>query len=284
MRFLPHLLGHRSSSQDERIADVGDNNFKISGNPWILPKFPMELPNDDVHIWRLNLEQPDLYYLKFASVLSKKERIRAASFRFNRNRKQFIVGRSVLRIILSFYLDIKPTHLEFKYGLFGKPYIDDRCFKGRIQFNLTHSHELAIYVVANRRRVGVDLEHIKNILDFKRIVTRILSKQEDSIFKKQPKSQQLRTFFDCWTIREAYSKAIGTGLTKVSNQLNFSAILKELACILNTRGHVKRVSNWSICSFTPAPNYTAALVVEGHNCHLHNFQFIPEKHFNQVTA
>ncbi len=243
----------------------------------------MKLLIDEVHIWKLNIGQPDLQNFEFISMLSEMERIRARSFRFNKIRKYFIITHGVLRIILGFYLNIKPGQLKFHYGSYGKPYINEKFCKESIQFNLSHSHEFAIYAFVRGHRVGVDLEYITDIQDFEEITAQLFSKQENTIFKKIPKSQKLRTFFKCWTIKEAYSKAVGTGLTEPFIQRNLSFALKKSICKFKTKINAEDAFYWSITSFTPTPNYIASLAVESHNWHLQSFQFVVGRNFDQLN-
>ncbi len=237
----------------------------------------------DVHIWRLNFELPEFYLLKLASILTEEERQRGSSFRFKRHEKRFIIGRSILRIILGLYLNIEPTKLKFRYESNGKPYLDEKFNKEAIQFNLAHSHEFVLYAFTIKHRVGVDIEYTKKIPDFENIVLHLFSSQEKELFDKLPNSQKLKTFFKYWTLKEAYHKAYGTGFAEFSNRFDLAQLFGgSLNCLFNTKEHAINQSYWSIISFTPAPVYTAALAIEVSNCHSQFFQFEPEIVFNSL--
>ncbi len=256
--------------------------WKVLNEPvisWISPRLPIELSNSDVHIWRLNFEKYNFYNLKLGSMLTEEERLRVANFRFKRHGKRFIIGRGVLRILLGLYLNIEPTKLKFRFGLYGKPYLDERFNKQTIQFNLAHSHEFALYVFTIRHRVGVDIEYINKIPDYENIVKHLFSRQENALFEKLPTSQKLRTFFNYWTLKEAYSKACGTGFAEFFNRFDLTQLFEYPTCLFNTKNHAINLSGWSIKSFTPAPDYTAALAIEELNCHPQYFQFVPENSF-----
>lgn len=234
---------------------------------WVSPALPVRLKDNDVHVWRARLEQPDLCIREFASVLSEKERNRVASLRFERHRKRFIVGRAVLRTILASYLNAEPGQLQFCYGPHGKPYLAERSCNETVQFNLAHSNELVLYAFTAKRKVGVDLEYIHFIPDVEKMVTRFFP--EGKNLRMLPNSQKLRAFFNHWTRTEAYTKAVGTGLAQSFDCFDASLAREEPAC----------PSRWSITSFMPAPDYTASLVVEGHDCVLHYFEFMPRNSF-----
>ncbi len=282
MRILCNLKRSNCKSTNSTPSAVRCKILNESVISWVSPRLPLKLSSSDVHIWRLNFEQPDFYSFRFASILTEEERLRVASFRFKRHGKQFIIGRSVLRIILGLYLNIEPTKLKFRYGLYGKPYLDERFNKETIQFNLAHSHEFALYVFTIRHRVGVDIEYINNIPDFENIVNHLFSRQENALFEMLPNSQKLRTFYNYWTLKEAYSKACGTGFAEFSNRFDLTQLFEYTTCLFNTKEHVINPSCWSIISFTPAPDYTAALAMEVLNCHPRYFQFLPENSFNSL--
>jgi 4'-phosphopantetheinyl transferase len=101
---------------------------------------------------------------QMAQSFSEDERIRAGNFYFKRDRKRFIVGRGVLRIILGRYLHIEPNRVQFSYGPHGKPYLAERHSDGALRFNLAHSHEFAIYGFTRGREIGVDLEYFRTFV------------------------------------------------------------------------------------------------------------------------
>jgi len=73
------------------------------------------------------------------------------------------------------------------------------------------------------------------------------------------------SFIDRWTLKEAYIKAIGKGLSQPLDQFEVSLAPAEPARLLNVEGAPREPSRWSMMALTPAPGYVAALVVRGHN-------------------
>lgn len=244
-----------------------------SGIIWTSPMRLIALSRNEVHIWRLELNQPSSCLDKSASNLSRKERTRAASFRFETHRNRFILCHGALRTILGLYLNTEPDRLDFCYNNHGKPCLSDRFFKDQVQFNLAHSDDLAICAFAKGRNVGIDLEHVHNIPDVEELAASFFPKQESKRLQMLPSDQKTRAFFRCWTRREAYGKAKGTGLIKESNQCEALLAPEEFPCLLGKTGNGKSDRRWSAISFTPAPEYTAALVVEGHGWQTRFFRF-----------
>jgi len=137
----------------------------------------------EIRCWSVRLDvAPEAFY----ATLSEDERSRAARFRFERDRRRFVVARGALRELLGRHLDTRASDLRFVYNAFGKPALSPE-FGDRLKFNLSHSAELALIAVARDREVGVDVEYLR--------------------------PDEPRTFFEDWTKQEAYVKARGEGLS-----------------------------------------------------------------------
>lgn len=230
------------------------------------------LLSGEVHVWRMPLEQPARYVHQLLQFLSADEQTRAAKFHFERDRRRFIVARGALRIILGSYLGIDPRHLRFGYGSHGKPYLLDPCCCA-IRFNLAHSYELALYAFTREREVGVDIEYIHPMPDIEQIAESFFSVSENAALHKLPVNQRLEAFFNCWTRKEAYIKAIGDGLTQPLDQFQVSLAPGEPPQLLRVEKDSNEVSRWRIEALDPAPRYVAALAVEGFDWSIKCWEF-----------
>src|SRR5215208_2072739 len=109
---------------------------------WLSPGESLSLQTGEVHVWRIELEQPGILREKFRSTLEADELERAGRLHFEKHRNSFVVSRGFLRYVLSRYLKTKPHDLRFSYGEYGKPALD-----GRLQFNMSHSHDVALLAI-----------------------------------------------------------------------------------------------------------------------------------------
>ena len=225
----------------------------------------LELSNGDVHIWHASLDSSASCVQKLEQTLSQSEHKRAVRFHFQRDKRRFVVGRGILRSLLGGYLNVRPDQVEFHYGVHGKPYISEKLDDGALCFNLAHSHELVVYAFACGRDIGVDLEYIRPIPDFERISANFFSERENIALNSLPVEQRQEGFFNCWTRKEAYIKALGDGLTHPLDQFHVSLIPGEPARLLGVEQAPEEVSRWRLQDFTPTPGYTAAIAVEGHD-------------------
>jgi len=163
-------------------------------------------------VWVLPIRADRQLVDQLQQTLSSDEIARAVRFRAEEDRDLFIVGRGILRKILSRYASEPAEKLVFRYGSKGKPYMRDHS---DVQFNLGHSGGFAIYGVGGEE-LGVDIELIKPSTDWRKISQRFFSPQEFEELKRLDPPQQLRGFFSCWARKEAYIKAIGGGIATLA--------------------------------------------------------------------
>jgi 4'-phosphopantetheinyl transferase len=239
-----------------------------SDHLWLRPPSNLTLPGRDVHVWSVSLEQPVAHLHQLRQLLSNDEQDRAERFHFERDRRRSIVVHGTLRTILGRYLDIEPGRLQFRCGPHGKPYLTQELDHGALQFNLAHSNEVAVYAFTCGRQIGIDVEYIRPIPDVEQIAVRFFSAGENAALCALPESLRLETFFNCWTRKEAYIKAIGEGLSHPLDQFQVSLAPGEAARLLWVEGSPEKVGRWSLTALSPAPGYVAALAVEGFDYHL----------------
>ncbi|MEP6570243.1 MAG: 4'-phosphopantetheinyl transferase superfamily protein [Acidobacteriota bacterium] len=221
-----------------------------------------ELHADEVHVWLADLNNYAADKLKL--LLSADELSRAARFHFDKDRNYFIVARGLLRRILATYLDIPAGELRFIYAEKGKPSLEESQ-RNSLNFNLAHSHGMAIYGFSRNREVGVDLEFLREDLADEKIAERFFSPSEIHVLKGLPANLRKQAFFDCWTRKEAYIKARGEGLSMSLDEFDVSLQPGEAAALLRNHKEPAEVRRWSMQSLNVPAGFVAALVVEGHD-------------------
>jgi len=227
----------------------------------ISPTLP-DLSENDVHVWRAWLNPPPERVLDLAETLSADEAERARRFVFDHDRERFIVGRGFLRAILGHYLNTEPAQIKFKYGSQGKPALETD-FNGGLHFNLSHSGNLVLYAIARRRDIGIDVEAIRSLEDMAQIAKRFFSPAEYATLCALPVEEQPTGFFNCWTRKEAYIKAIGSGLTQPLDEFDVTLAPGRPARLLRVQNDPQAPDRWSLIELKPAPDYAAALITAG---------------------
>ena len=236
---------------------------------WSIASPDFELSFRYVDLWRLHLALPATDEELLQRVLSEDELTRANRFKFEGDRRRFMVARGQLRNILGRYLGTDPQKLAFSYGPRGKPHL-----AAPVGFNVSHSEELALVAVACQRIVGVDLEAIRVIRDFEKIAERFFSSRENAELAGMQDIERQEAFFRCWTLKEAYVKATGDGLTRPTESFDVAFSRDGPVQLLSVQGSTEEAYRWELLGFQPAPGYIGALAVEGQDWELRCFDFI----------
>ncbi len=168
-----------------------------------------------VRVWRVPLLVSDEVVARYVDCLSEDERARADRFRFEADRRKFVVARGTLRHLLGERFDCAAGAIAFCYGQYGKPETSaSPDGASSFHFNLSHSGEMALCALGGDRNVGIDIEKVKPIQRLDSMMDRCLVEVEKSQVAAQPEDMQSRTFLQYWTCKEAYLKAIGLGLAQ----------------------------------------------------------------------
>jgi 4'-phosphopantetheinyl transferase len=184
---------------------------------WQIPPPSISLKSAEVHLWRASLIPTDTEQLW--SLLSEDEQRRAEKFRHGRTRQQFVAARGILRLLLAQYLNCDARNLGFTYGVNGKPRLQSLSSDLPLEFNLTHSGDIALYALTLEHPLGIDLEQIRSDCDYSAIAQRFFTAQEVSGLLALPLEQQPAAFFQIWTAKEAYIKALGGSVFSGLSQL-----------------------------------------------------------------
>jgi 4'-phosphopantetheinyl transferase len=217
------------------------------------------LNQEQIHVWRVNVDQSLSSVEKYAPTLSLDEQERAAQFRSVKDRERFLVARGTLRVILARYLDREPHQLRFVYGEQGKPALAADLQKA-VRFNVSHSQSLALFAVARDCEVGIDIEAIRTDFDVEGISGRYLSAQEAALIRAAPIEIRHQVFFTCWTLKEAYLKASGVGLSASLEPTEILPHRKPSGIMLGDAAEREESSRWESHRLPALPGYAAALV------------------------
>jgi 4'-phosphopantetheinyl transferase len=207
--------------------------------------------------------------------LSADELERAARFHFPEHRRRYTVARGVLRDILGRYLAVPPAALAFSYSAYGKPALAQQFEATGERFNISHSHEMALFAVTCGREIGVDIEYLGRQVRAEEIAEHFFSAHERAVLRRLPTTAKHEAFLNCWTRKEAYIKAHGEGLSLPLDQFDVSLAPGDPAALLATYHEPQEVLRWSLCALRPAPGYVAALAVEGQSWQLTCLQWNP---------
>ncbi len=236
-----------------------------------MPPAEIDLPAGEVHLWSARLDSPEDLLRQFAGVLSEDEHRRAERFRAGSLRNRYIAGRGTLRTLLGRYLRTAPASVSLGYQAHGKPELGPPWKAYGLEFNVSHSHELAVCAFTRGSQIGVDVECIRPMPNAAALLERFFSSQEVQEWQQMPAERQLRAFFQGWTRKEAWLKAVGSGLSFPLNQ--FCVTLDGPARVLSIRGDTGEAAQWWLESCEPCDEYVAAVAMQGRAVAVRKWQF-----------
>jgi len=226
-----------------------------------------DLPEKAIHFWYCDFNQNRAKLESYHALLSQDEKIRSGRFKFDRDKECYVISRGILRLLLSTYLKLSPEDLVFGYTDFGKPFLSN---DSAIKFNISHSGNMAVFAFARNQEVGVDIEQIKDNFEVLELAHNFFSKNEIEVLENQSKEDLPRAFFRCWTRKESFIKAEGSGLSFPLDQFAVSLENDQQAELLNTQWDSKEKDHWQLFSFIPAQEYIAAVAIRSRTqgfCH-----------------
>lgn len=221
-----------------------------------------------MHVWRVHLDHPAWPLEQLSGTLSSDEHERASTFAFARDRRRMQVSRGVLRLLLAGYVDSAPRAIDLREGPNGKPELSVPSGDRRLEFNCSHSHGLALYAFARGRRVGIDLEAVRHLPEADGIAELCFSPRERSELFALPPGCLHEAVLRGWTMKEAYTKAVGDGLTRPLDGVEVAVTPTEPPALCAIDGDCDVPGRWSLRTLSPEAGYVAAVVVEGHGYEL----------------
>src|SRR5271170_1664173 len=252
-----------------QIMNITDSGFQIES--------PLALSEDEVQLWRIDLEAVGADESRWQKVLSSDESARAARFHFPRDRQRFVAARAVLRTILASYLATDPGSLTFSYSKKEKPSLGPAHAGSNVTFNVSHSGGIALLAFTRRREIGVDVEQVRHDFDPGAIARRYFSTHEQNQLADLPAEEKVDAFFRCWTRKEAYIKATGDGLSLPLSQFDVSLVPGETNALLATRPDGSEASSWLLREAPAGPGYVAALCARGRDWTLTDWSADPSE-------
>jgi 4'-phosphopantetheinyl transferase len=234
-----------------------------SDSVWRPATSAQELNQADAHVWLIRLDPSAQRLAALTPLLSADERRRAEAFQFAHLRQKYIAAHGALREVLACYTGQSPADIHFWQNAHGKPHLSN----SQLQFNVSHSGDLALCAVADGRALGVDIEVIRPMDDLDAVAERFFSTQERAVLRTLDGDTKRHAFFACWTRKEAYIKAIGLGLAQRLDAFDVTLAPGEPARLLQVAGDSDASTRWAMFDLPVPDGYCGALIVETQQAH-----------------
>jgi 4'-phosphopantetheinyl transferase len=235
----------------------------------------------EVALWFVSLQQPSSTIEAAAAILSAEEMQRAGQFRFPLHRNRFVLAHAALRHILCMCSGCSASGIDFTISSHGKPSLTDssRGNRAKIEFNLSHSEDLAVIAVSFGSILGVDVEQVREMPDWPQMARRFFSDAETAAIERAPSGEASKMFLRFWTRKEALLKAIGTGLQDdlscfctVANGLDQASIV-QVPKLPGVDGNGEYERGFTLRSFE-FEGFVGALAVDGPVSSIRRLQWV----------
>jgi 4'-phosphopantetheinyl transferase len=209
-------------------------------------------PLTSVETYLVALDVDPATRASYEAMLTAEERARGAEFDFAGEAERYIVRRGKLRELLAPRLGCQPGEVPLVRTGLGKPRIQG----SDLSFSLSHSGGVALYVFGRDSDIGCDIEWRRPELAKERLAEQFFSERELQCLREVPRSRSVEAFFNCWTRKEAFVKALGFGVSYPLKAFDVSLAPGEPAALL--RGPL----GWLLRSFEPLDGLQAAIAVK----------------------
>lgn len=215
------------------------------------------LRHGEVHLWCVSLDAGQELLESCTSALTRAENERISYYAFRQAQESYAISQGGLRLLLSSYLGLSPQAIQLERHAKGKPHTpDDRS----LFFNLSNSGRYCVYAFSRAGEVGIDIEAIRDLPDLQQLIDTNFTDREKEYINRIPEKRADR-FFQFWTVKEAYVKAVGEGMRLTPSSVEFSVDNNgfSLESIMGVQEH----EDWQCSVFAPGPGYMGAIVYKG---------------------
>lgn len=174
-------------------------------------------PASGIAAWLAGLVRPAEETAALANLLSAAEHARADRFGTPELRDRYVTGRATLRTLLGRHLGVPPEAVTIERGRRGRPFAP---MAPAVDFNISHTRDVALIAIATDVRIGVDIEHGERTLNVSGVSRKFMSPGEQEALGALAEDARRRRLLRLWTCKEAMSKATGDALSAPFRQLD----------------------------------------------------------------
>lgn len=220
------------------------------------------LQENEVHLWVCDtLQVRDSETLShYRQLLSDEESHRVDRFYFDKDRYDYLVSHAMMRLILSKYAPIAPQDWTFEKNTHGKPYISERhSLDTDLQFNLSHTEGKTVFAITTLNSLGIDIEAKNRTSHYLNLANHFFSSTEAKDLQTANEKVQKERFFDYWTLKEAFIKAVGKGLSIPLDSFSFELLTSQRIKLSMQDKAEFPPNHWQFWSLDYRETYTIAL-------------------------
>ncbi|PBC79264.1 4'-phosphopantetheinyl transferase [Streptomyces sp. TLI_235] len=234
------------------------------------------MPARDGHLWLLPETAADAFADRHggAALLGPEERAQLARLRGEGARRRFLGGRVLARYALSARSGRPLGGWRVRTGPDGRP--EPEPAAGGLRFNLSHTDGMVACLVTAGRSCGVDVEPAAAGADAVRHLPRWFAPAERAAVDGAPAAERPARVAAYWVLKEAYLKAVGTGLRRELAGFSFTPPAERPIRLTDPAATAAENAGWHFELIHPAPGYVlAAAVQDGRGGRIHRTLIAP---------
>lgn len=216
-----------------------------------------------VHIWKIFFSDYSNEEAFYSKILSHAELARSSRFHFQIDSIRYKVSRVVAKVLLSKVLSIKPSNIELQLNDYGKPKLIAKS--NNIFFNVSHSANLGLIAITDIGPIGIDVERYRKKMLAEKFARRFFSESEVKEYLDLPHGQKEEGFFNCWTRKEAFIKALGLGLAMPLKDFDVTLTPGEVSQLIEVRNRKEQAAGWLLKNIPLKEDYAAAFSINANN-------------------
>jgi 4'-phosphopantetheinyl transferase len=196
----------------------------------------------NIHCISINGRIEEEAFNTLMHLVSREKRDKIERYLRREDAQRALVADILVRVLVCKKTGIRNKELDFFQNKFGKPFI--RNAEGFF-FNVSHSGEWVVCAI-NDAETGIDVEKLKdpNIDIAKSFFSR--EEYEDLIHKDE--CMRLSYFYDLWTLKESYVKALGKGFSEPLDSFTIKIQGDAIRCISRNNPDNLSFRKWDLDS------------------------------------
>jgi 4'-phosphopantetheinyl transferase len=235
------------------------------------PPAEISIGKGTIHLWRIRIPEWSEHLIRLEELLSQEESLRINRMGAMPRRAEFIVGRGVLRLLISRYTGMIPCEIILNSGTSGRPYLENPKGKEGLFFSLSHSGDWLLIAFGKEEHFGIDLEFKRDSIDPLAISERFFTRPETLLIRSASASVRKDIFYQVWVRKEACLKAMGIALAGGLKAVEIRGD-QGLISLKQMKGASVKWQSFSCKGISLDPDYAAALATVAGIKGVHQFE------------
>ncbi|MFJ1755864.1 4'-phosphopantetheinyl transferase family protein [Kitasatospora sp. NPDC088134] len=208
--------------------------------PWLRVRQAMSWHGHAVvHAYTEQWQDAVLAEPELRAVLGSRDWQRLGTLERARTRERFAASRLLVRYAAGAALQVPPDAVELGYRPGGRPYLRG-C--DQVDVSISHTRDLIVVGLNRRGRIGVDTELADRKVRYQDMRRLLCTPAERRWLGALPEPERERRLLRLWTLKEAYTKALGQGMRLGFTEFGFGP---DDATLLTPDGGPAAYDEWA---------------------------------------